>query len=213
MQFFLDSGNVDEVRELNANYLISGVTTNPTLIAKNGKTMRETLSEISAVFGGVLNAEVYAENYDDMMAQVREFLSWNPALTIKLPASPLGLRLTRELTNQHIPTNVTLVMNLGQALLASEAGATYVSPFVGRLDDANRDGVGFVRSIRKSFNQAGSRTKILAASIRSLDKLYAVAEAGADIVTAPFSVYQEFFDDPQFVAGMDKFREDSKKFS
>jgi transaldolase len=213
MQFFLDSANVAEIKELADKGIISGVTTNPTLIAKEGRAMREQLIAIREVFDGVLNAEVTQIKKAGMLVEIDQLESLKLDLTIKLPGTAEGLALAEELASQGTRTNITLVFNLAQAVLAGEGGATYVSPFVGRLDDANRDGISLIAEMREVYNRNHYETKILAASLRTPQKVYDAIRAGADVVTAPYSVYQAIFQDPQLLDGLKKFEEDSKKFS
>jgi transaldolase len=212
MQWFLDSANIEEIKDLVSKGIISGVTTNPTLIAKEGKGMREQLIAIRSVFDGVLNAEVTQIKRAGMLTEIDMLEQLKLDLTIKLPGTIEGLQLAEELSDKQVATNITLIFNLAQAVMAAEAGATYISPFVGRLDDANRDGIGFVKELRAVFDRNHYTTKILAASLRTPQKVYDAIVAGANVVTVPYTVYEEIFNDPQLLDGLKKFEEDSKKF-
>jgi transaldolase len=212
MQWFLDSANIEEIKDLVSKGIISGVTTNPTLIAKEGRGMREQLIAIRSVFDGVLNAEVTQIKRAGMLTEIDMLEQLKLDLTIKLPGTTEGLQLAEELSDKQISTNITLIFNLAQAVIAAEAGATYISPFVGRLDDAGRDGIGFIKILREVFDRNHYTTKILAASLRTPQKVYDAIAAGADVVTVPHSVYDQVFNDPQLLEGLKKFEEDSKKF-
>lgn len=215
MKFFLDSANLNEITILASKGLIRGITTNPTLIASlaSSRTMREVLIDLRAHFDGVMNAEVIATEYHSMREQAEKIHSWDASFVIKLPGTPDGLQLARELSAQGIQTNITLITTVSQAIMAAEAGAMYVSPFVGRLIEAGRDGVEFIRNVRSAFDKGGYNTSILAASIRTSDMMDQVASAGADIVTAPYTVYESIFSDKVLTEGLARFESAAKQFN
>ena len=188
MKFFADTALVDEIRELNDYGLLDGVTTNPSLIAKSGRDFKEVVAEICALIDGPVSAEVASTEYDGMVAEGEHLAKIADNVVIKLPLTLDGLKACRHFTGKGIKTNVTLCFSATQALLAAKAGATYVSPFIGRLDDLNLDGMQLIREIRVIFDNYGYQTNILAASVRNANHVKEAAIAGADVATVPAGV-------------------------
>lgn len=188
MKFFADTAVVAEIEELNSYGLLDGVTTNPSLIAKSGRDFKEVVAEICALVEGPVSAEVAATDFAGMVAEGEHLAKIAANVVIKLPLTLNGLKACRHFAAKGIKTNVTLCFSANQALLAAKAGATYVSPFVGRLDDINIDGMELIREIRVIFDNYGFETEILAASVRSANHVKAAALAGADVATVPAAV-------------------------
>lgn len=188
MKFFADTALVDEIRELNDYGLLDGVTTNPSLIAKSGRDFKEVVADIAAMIDGPVSAEVASTEYDGMVAEGEHLAKIADNVVIKLPLTLDGLKACRHFTGKGIKTNVTLCFSATQALLAAKAGATYVSPFIGRLDDLNLDGMELIREIRAIFDNYGFQTNILAASVRNANHVKDAALAGADVATVPAGV-------------------------
>lgn len=188
MKFFADTAVIAEIEELNSYGLLDGVTTNPSLIAKSGRDFKEVVAEICALIDGPVSAEVAAMDYDGMISEGEHLTKIAPNVVVKLPLTLDGLKACRHFSAQGIRTNVTLCFSANQALMAAKAGATYVSPFVGRLDDINLDGMELIREIREIFDNYGFGTQILAASVRSANHVKEAALAGADVATVPAAV-------------------------
>jgi transaldolase len=188
MKFFADTAIIAEIRELNNYGLLDGVTTNPSLVAKSGRDFKEVIAEICAVMPGPVSAEVASMDYDGMVAEGTHLSGIADNVVIKLPLTLDGLKACRHFTANGIRTNVTLCFSANQALLAAKAGASYVSPFLGRLDDINLDGMQLIRDIRRIFDNYGFATEILAASVRSANHVKEAALAGADVATVPPAV-------------------------
>jgi transaldolase len=214
VKIFLDSANLDDVRMLVALGLCDGVTTNPTLVAKQknseGLDFRGTIREIARLVGGPVSAEVVAVDVPGMLAEARVLAAIDHHVVVKLPLTREGLQVCRELRNEGIATNVTLCFQAGQALLAAKAGATYISPFVGRLDDLGCNGMQLVRDIRQIYDRYGFTTKILAASIRHPQHVVDAAMSGADVVTAPLAPILALFNHPLTDKGLATFLADWK---
>lgn len=212
MKLYLDTANLDEIRSARELGLISGVTTNPSLIAKeSGQDFHETIAEISRLIPGPISAEVTALNAEGMVEEGRELASINENIVIKVPITPEGLKATSTLAEEDIPVNVTLVFSANQALLAARAGATYISPFVGRLDDIGQDGIALVADIADLFHYHYLESEIIAASIRHPQHVFQAAQAGANIATIPYGVLMKMFSHPLTDLGIEKFLEDWKK--
>ena len=211
MKFFIDTADVNEIREANALGLVDGVTTNPSLIAKSGRKFAEVIKEITEIVDGPISAEVIALDHAGMVSEAAELAKIHPNIVIKLPMTPEGLKATKTLTQQGIKTNVTLIFSPLQALLAAKAGATYVSPFVGRLDDISQDGMGIIEQIRAIFDNYGYDTEIIVASIRNPIHVLDSALIGADISTIPYGVMMQLAKHPLTDAGVKKFLEDWEK--
>lgn len=188
MKFFVDTAVTEDIAELNDYGLLDGVTTNPSLIAKSGRDFKEVIAEICAMIEGPVSAEVASTEYDGMIAEGKHLAKIADNVLIKLPLTLEGLKACRYFTNKGIKTNVTLCFSANQALLAAKAGATYISPFLGRLDDINIDGMELIREIREIYDNYGFETQVLAASIRSANHVKEAAIAGSDIATIPPAV-------------------------
>lgn len=212
MKFFIDTANVDEIRKAADLGIIDGVTTNPSLIAREGRDFIEVIKEISEIVDGPISAEVISLEADKMVAEARELVAKinNKNLVIKIPMCAEGLKATKRLSAMGIKTNVTLIFSTAQALLAAKAGATYVSPFVGRLDDIGADGIALVEDIANIFASYGIETEIIAASIRTSAHVTAAARAGSDIATVPYKVFEAMIKHPLTDAGIEKFLSDWK---
>ncbi len=210
MKFFVDTAVVAEIKELNDYGLLDGVTTNPSLIAKSGRDFKEVIAEICALVEGPVSAEVAALDYDGMIAEGEHLAKIAKNVVVKLPLTLPGLKACRYFTSKGIKTNVTLCFSANQALLAAKAGATYISPFVGRLDDINLDGMELIREIRAIYDNYGFETKILAASVRTANHVKEAALAGADVSTIPASVIKGLANHVLTDKGLDQFSKDWK---
>ncbi len=209
MIFFLDTANLDELREAASWGVVSGVTTNPSLVSREGNVKFEDhISEITSIVNGPISAEVIALDTEGMVKEGRALATISTNIVVKVPMTPEGMGAARILSDDGIPVNVTLVFSPQQALLAAAAGATYVSPFIGRLDDIGEDGVGLVADIAEMFALQDIRTNVLAASIRNPGHVSACALAGADVATVPFKVLKQLFQHPLTDRGMEKFLAD-----
>lgn len=211
MRFFIDTANVDEIREANDMGIIDGVTTNPSLIAKEGKDYLETLKEITAIVDGPISGEVKASTTDaeGMIREGREIAAIHPNMVVKIPMTTEGLKAVKTLSKEGIHTNVTLVFSASQALLAARAGATYVSPFLGRLDDISTDGIALIEDIMEIFEMYPDiDTQVICASIRHPMHIVECAKTGADIATVPYKVLMQMVKHPLTDIGIDKFRKD-----
>jgi transaldolase len=211
MKFFIDTADVKEIREANELGLVDGVTTNPSLIAKSGRRFEEVIKEITGIVDGPISAEVISLEHDGMIAEATELVKIHQNIVIKLPMTPEGLKATKTLSARGIKTNVTLIFTPMQALLAAKAGATYVSPFVGRLDDISQDGMGIIEEIRTIFDNYGYEAQIIVASIRNPVHVLNSALLGADVCTIPYSVMLQLAKHPLTDAGIKKFLEDWEK--
>ena len=212
MKFFIDTANVDEIRRANDMGIICGVTTNPSLIAKEGRDFSEVIGEIAGIVDGPISGEVKATTVDaqGMIEEGREIAAIHPNMVVKIPMTVEGLKACKALTKEGIKTNVTLVFTANQALLAARAGATYVSPFLGRLDDISMPGIDLIRTIAEMFAVQGITTKIIAASIRNPIHVTDSALAGADIATVPYKVIEQMTKHPLTDQGIAKFQADYK---
>lgn len=211
MKFFIDTADVTEIREAHELGLVDGVTTNPSLIAKSGRKFKEVIKEITAIVDGPISAEVIALDAVGMVKEARELAKIHKNIVIKIPMTAEGLKAVKQLTAKGIKTNVTLIFSPLQALLAAKAGATYVSPFVGRLDDISQDGMGIIEEIRTIFDNYGYTTEIIVASVRNPIHVLNSALIGADIATIPYSVMVQLAKHPLTDAGIKKFLEDWEK--
>lgn len=211
MLLFLDTANIDEIKEIADWGVLAGVTTNPTLVAKEGKEFKKVVKEICGIVSGPVSAEVTSTDTEGMLKEGREFATWADNVIVKCPLTPPGLAATAKLTQEGVKVNVTLCFSVNQALLAARAGAWCVSPFVGRLDDINEDGSALVEHIAEMFHIQGIDTKILAASLRTPLHVTRAALAGADIATMPYKVFKQLVSHPLTDSGLAKFLEDWKK--
>lgn len=210
MRFFVDTANVEDIRKANDMGVICGVTTNPSLIAKEGRDFNEVIKEIASIVDGPISGEVKATTVDaeGMIAEGREIAKIHPNMVVKIPMTVEGLKATKVLSSEGIKTNVTLVFSANQALLAARAGATYVSPFLGRLDDISQPGIDLIRQIADMFAVSGVDTQIIAASVRNPIHVTDCALAGADIATVPYNVIEQMTKHPLTDQGIAKFQAD-----
>lgn len=210
MKFFIDTANLEEIKKANDMGVICGVTTNPSLIAKEGRDFQQVIREIAAIVDGPISGEVKATTVDaeNMIREGREIAAIHPNMVVKIPMTEEGLKAVKALSAQGIRTNVTLVFSANQALLAARAGASYVSPFLGRLDDISQPGIQLVQIISKIFHTYGLRTEIIAASIRHPVHVTDCALAGADIATVPYKVIAQMVKHPLTDQGIAKFQAD-----
>ncbi len=210
MKFFLDTGNVEEVRRAAELGVLDGVTTNPTLLAKEGKPFREALLEMCALVD-IVNGEVVATEAEGMIAEGREIAALHPNIVVKIPMTPEGFKAIRVLRGEGIRINVTLVFSAAQALLVAKAGGYFVSPFLGRLDDIGNDGMRLLREIIEIYRQYSIETQVLAASLRHPMHVIESAKLGADIATMPYKVFEQLFKHPLTDKGLDAFLKDWEK--
>lgn len=211
MKIFIDTGEVNEIREANALGLIDGVTTNPSLVAKSGKPFRALLEEILAIVDGPISAEVISTDCEGILREGRELAKIHKNIVVKVPLIPEGLKAVKIFAAEGIATNVTLCFSASQALLAAKAGATYISPFVGRLDDISTEGMTLIEDIRQIYDNYGIETQILTASARSPMHFVHAAKIGSDVITAPFAVLMQLLKHPLTDIGLQRFLEDAKK--
>ena len=211
MKFFIDTANIEEIKEAEAMGFLDGVTTNPSLVAKEGKNFKELLNEILKVVDGPISAEVVALDYDGMMKEAKELAAIHKNIVVKIPLTKEGIKAVNSLSDIGIKTNVTLCFSASQALLAAKAGATYISPFVGRLDDISAVGMDLIEQIAQIYDNYDYQTEIIVASIRSPLHIVESAMIGADIATVPFKVIEQLFKHPLTDNGIDKFLSDWNK--
>ena len=210
MQFFVDTAEIADIKKLYEMGLLDGVTTNPSLVAKSGRDFKEVIKEICAIVPGPVSAEVAAVDYDGMIAEGHVLAKLATNVVVKVPLTIDGLRATKTFTKEGIKTNVTLCFSPNQALLAAKVGATYISPFIGRLDDINMEGMELIEQIRTIYDNYGFKTEILAASIRSANHVTQAALAGADVATIPPAVIYKLADHPLTKSGLEQFVKDWK---
>jgi transaldolase len=212
VKIFLDTANLDEIRHAARMGLLSGVTTNPSLMAKEkGADFRDTIKEICALVPGPISAEVTALEASEMIAQGRELATWAPNVAVKIPITEAGLEATSKLSSEGIKVNLTLCFTTNQALLAATVGAAFVSPFVGRLDDIGHDGMDLVADIVQVYSNYGIETEVIAASLRHPAHVTAAARAGSHIATIPYKVLMQMVGHPLTDAGLKRFMEDWAK--
>ena len=207
MKFFIDTANVEDIKKANDMGVICGVTTNPSLIAKEGRVFEEVIAEIASIVDGAISGEVKATT-TDAEGMIAEGAKIHPNMVVKIPMTVEGLKAVKVLAAEGIKTNVTLIFSANQALLAARAGATYVSPFLGRLDDISTRGTDLIREIAEMFEVAGIETEIIAASVRNPIHVTDCALAGADIATVPYAVIEQMTHHPLTDAGIEKFKKD-----
>ncbi|WP_278883749.1 fructose-6-phosphate aldolase [[Ruminococcus] lactaris] len=210
MKFFIDTANVEDIKKANDMGVICGVTTNPSLIAKEGRVFEEVIAEIASIVDGPISGEVRATTTDaeSMIREGREIAKIHKNMVVKIPMTVEGLKAVKVLSSEGIKTNVTLIFTANQALLAARAGASYVSPFLGRLDDISTKGIDLVAEIAEMFDVAGIETEIIAASVRNPIHVTECALAGADIATVPYKVIEQMTHHPLTDAGIEKFKQD-----
>lgn len=211
MQLFIDTANINEIKEVSTWGIISGVTTNPSLVAKEGRDFKEVIKEICEIIKGPVSAEVISLDSEGMIKEARELASWSDNVVIKIPMTEEGIKSVSKLSKEGIKTNVTLVFSGNQALLAALAGATYVSPFIGRIEDANQEGMDVIEEIKIIYDNYGFETQIIAASIRHPNHMRIAASIGVDIATVPYKVLKQMFKHPLTDIGIKKFLEDWEK--
>ena len=208
MKFFLDTANVDDIKKVNDMGVICGVTTNPSLVAKEGRDFNEVIKEITEIIDGAISGEVISEDAENMIKEGREIAKIHPNMVVKIPMTGEGLKATNVLSKEGIKTNVTLIFSAPQALLAARAGATYVSPFLGRIDDISMNGMDLIKSISKIFKVHDIQTEIIAASVRTPIHVIEAAQAGADIATVPAKLMYQMLKHPLTDQGLEKFKKD-----
>lgn len=208
MKFFIDTANIDDIRAANALGILDGVTTNPSLVAKEGVSFHDRLREITEEVSGSVSAEVIAEDAEGMIEEGKELVAIAPNITVKVPMTLEGLKAVKAFSDLNIKTNVTLIFNANQALLAARAGATYVSPFLGRLDDIGHNGMELISTIAEIFDTHGIATEIIAASIRHPLHVTDAALHGADIATIPYNVLAQLVKHPLTDQGIERFLQD-----
>jgi transaldolase len=211
MKIFIDSGDTNEIKEAQSMGLIDGVTTNPTLAAKSGKVFKDLIMEITEIVDGPISAEVVSITAPEMIKEGEDIATWHKNIIVKVPLIGEGLKAVKVLTEKGIKTNVTLCFTANQALLAAKAGATYISPFVGRLDDIGHEGMDVIRDIRLIYDNYGYETQILTASARSPMHFVNAAKIGSDVITAPFSVLKQLLKHPLTDSGLKQFLADWEK--
>lgn len=211
MKFFLDTANVDQIRQAAAWGILDGVTTNPSLVAKEGRKFEEVIREICSIVQGPVSAEVTALDAEGMVQQARELASWSPNVVVKIPLIPEGIKAVRILSREGIRCNVTLCFSPVQALIAAKAGAAYISPFVGRLDDVGHEGMRLVEQVLTIYRNYGFSTEVIVASCRTVTHVVQAALLGAHIATIPFDVMQKLFNHPLTDKGLKAFLDDWEK--
>lgn len=208
MKLFIDTANIDEIKEVNQWGVICGVTTNPSLISKEGRDFKQVIKEISSILEGPISAEVISLEKDGMLKEARELAKLSPNIVVKIPMTKEGLKAVNTLSKEEIKTNVTLIFSANQALLAAKAGANYVSPFVGRLDDIGHEGIYLIEDIAQIFDIHGIDSEIIAASIRNPIHVIQAAKAGAHIATIPYKVFEQMLAHPMTDSGIERFLKD-----
>lgn len=211
MQFFIDTGLVEEIRQAAEWGIVDGVTTNPSLIAQSGRSQVDVIKEICSIIDGPISAEVISTDAAGMLKEGLEIAKWHDNVVIKLPLTEAGISTCKKLSTEGINTNVTLCFSANQALLAAKAGATYISPFIGRLDDVGTEGMRLIEEIRTIYDNYGYPTQILAASVRHSEHVRMAALVGADVATMPFKVIKQLYAHPLTSSGLEKFLTDHKK--
>ncbi len=208
MKFFIDTANIEEIKEVNSWGVLDGVTTNPSLIAKENRVFEDVIAEITAIVHGPISSEVTADLCDDMVEQAQQLANINENVIIKIPMTIEGLKAVKILSEKGIKTNVTLVFSVNQAILAAKAGADYVSPFIGRLDDIGFDGMELIKELAQIFKSYEIKTEIIAASIRNTEHVHKCALYGADIATIPYKVFKQMAKHPLTETGIERFKKD-----
>lgn len=211
MQLFLDTANLDEISEIASWGVLDGITTNPSLVVKEGKDFKKLVKEICKIVSGPVSAECVSEDHESMLKEGRDIATWAENVVVKCPLTPAGLNTCSKLSKEGIKVNVTLCFSVNQALLAARAGAYFISPFVGRLDDINEDGCALVEQIAEMYHIQGLDTRVLAASIRTPPHVQKAAMSGADACTMPYKVFKQLVSHPLTDQGLEKFMSDWKK--
>lgn len=211
MKFFLDTANIDEIKRVKRLGLVNGVTTNPTIIAHEGRDFEEVIKEICSIVDGPVSAEVIGLTTEEMVKEARVLATWAPNVVVKIPMTEAGLAAVHILSKEGIKTNVTLIFTVAQGLMAAKAGATYVSPFVGRLDDIGTEGLQLIKRLKTVLSNYNYETEIITASVRNLQHVEEAAIAGADIATIPGNLFPKLWSHPLTEKGIKQFLEDWKK--
>ena len=210
MEFFIDTAEVNEIKEAYEVGLVDGVTTNPSLIKKSGRDHEETIREIASIVPGPISVETLSDSFEGMLKEAKEYQTWGNNIVIKVVMTPEGMKVVRALSQEGIKTNVTVTFSANQALIAAKAGATYISPFVGRLDDIGHNGMELIEEIRDIYDNYNFSTKILVASVRTPIHVLDSARIGADVATIPAKVLKQLFKHPLTDKGIETFNEDAK---
>ncbi|MFD2923126.1 fructose-6-phosphate aldolase [Halobacillus naozhouensis] len=208
MEFFLDTANMDEINRIKKIGLVNGITTNPTIISKENRDFKEIIIEICDAIKGPVSAEVIGLSVEEMINEARDIAQWAPNIVVKIPMTEAGLEAVSILAKEGIKTNVTLIFSVAQGLMAAKAGATYISPFIGRIDDMGEDGIELIRNLKQTLSNYDYHTKIITASIRTINHLEKAAVAGADIATIPGSIFPKLWSHPLTDKGIKQFSED-----
>lgn len=211
MKIFIDTANLDEIRKASNWGIIDGVTTNPSLVSKEGKEFKSVISDIAAIIDGPISAEAISTKTEEIIKEAVELASWHKNIVVKIPMTENGISAVSKLSQMGIKTNVTLIFSVNQGLLAAKAGATFVSPFVGRIDDIGWDGISFIRELVDIYDLYGFSTEIIAASIRHPLHVIDAAKAGSHIATVPFKIIELMFKHPLTDIGIEKFLKDWEK--
>lgn len=212
MKFFLDTANVEEIKRINNLGLCDGVTTNPSLIKKEGRDFKEVITEIASIVKGPISAEVTSYDYEKMVKEAIEISKWSENIVVKIPMTEDGLKVINTLSKKGIKTNCTLIFSLSQGLMAAKAGATYISPFIGRIDDMGEDGGELIYKLKKVLDNYGLKSEIIAASIRTNKHLEDAAIAGAQIATIPAKLFEKLRTHPLTKQGIENFKKDWEEF-
>lgn len=213
MKFFLDTANVEEIKRINKLGLVDGVTTNPTIISREGRDFEEVIKEICSIVDGPVSAEVIGLTCEEMVKEAREIATWAKNIVVKIPMTEAGLEAVNILSKEGIKTNVTLVFTVAQGLMAAKAGATFISPFLGRLDDIGSDGLDLVARLKSVLKTYGFKIEIIAASVRNLKHVELAAEVGSDIATIPGTLLPKLWGHPLTTSGIEAFLKDWEKFN
>lgn len=212
MKFFLDTASVDEIKRINELGLVDGVTTNPTIISREGRDFEEVIKEICSIVDGPVSAEVISLDSDGMVKEARELAKWADNVVVKIPMTEAGLRAVHILSKEGIKTNVTLVFTVAQGLMAAKAGATYISPFLGRLEDIGTDSLALIKNLRRVLDFYDYKSEIIAASVRGIKHVEAVAEVGSHIATIPGNLFPKLWSHPLTDNGIEQFLKDWDSF-
>ena len=212
MKFFLDTANIDEIKRINDLGLCDGVTTNPSIIKKEGKDFETVVKEIASIVDGPVSAEVTSYTYDEMVEEARKLAAWKENIVVKIPMREGGLKAINTLSKEGIKTNCTLIFSVSQGIMAMKAGATYISPFMGRIDDMGESGKKLIENLRRIIDIYGYESEIIAASIRHINHLEQAALAGSHIATIPGSIFEKLWTHPLTTAGIESFKKDWDAF-
>lgn len=212
MKFFLDTANIEQIKEINDLGLVDGVKTNPSLIKKEGRDFKEVINEIASLIDGPISAEVTSYDYENMVKEARDIAKWADNIVVKIPMTPEGLKAINTLSKEGIKTNCTLIFSAAQGLMAMKAGVTYISPFMGRIDDMGEDGAKLIEQLRDIIDIYGFDSEIIAASTRTIGNVTDAALAGAHIATIPATLFEKLWTHPLTTAGIETFKKDWEAF-